>query len=91
MKLYYHPASTSSLIVMMFAAEEDIPLEFQVVDLMNGEQRKPEYKALNPSGLVPMLDDDGFRLTESGAIIRYLAGKIGSAAYPGDLKGRAYR
>ncbi len=89
MKLYYHPISTSSLIVMMFAAQEGIPLELQLIDLMNGEQRKPDYKALNPVGLVPMLEDDGFRLTESGAIIRYLAGKIGSAAYPTDLKKRA--
>jgi glutathione S-transferase len=89
MKLYYHPASTTSRIVMMFAAEEGIALDFQVVDLMKGEHLKPEYKAINPNCLVPVLDDDGFLLTESGAIIRYLAGKSGSAAYPEDLKERA--
>lgn len=89
MKLYFHPASTTSMMVMMFAAEEGIPLEYQLVDLMKGEQHKPEYKAINPGGLVPMLDDDGFRLAESGAIIRYLANKSGSAAYPKDLKERA--
>jgi len=89
MKLYYHPASTTSRIVMMFAAEEGIALDYQVVDLMTGEHLKPEYKALNPNCLVPMLDDDGFRLTESAAIIRYLAGKYGSTAYPVELKERA--
>jgi glutathione S-transferase len=89
MKLYYHPASTTSLIITMFAAEEGIPLEYQVVDLMTGEHRKPEYKAINPNSLVPTLDDDGFRLTESGAIVRYLANKTGSAAYPTELKARA--
>ena len=89
MKLYYHPASTTSLIVMMFAAEESIALDYQVIDLMTGEHHQPAYKALNPNCLVPMLDDDGFRLTESGAILRYLAGKSGSAAYPTDLKERA--
>jgi glutathione S-transferase len=89
MKLYYHPASTTSRIIMMFAAEEGVALEYQDVDLMKGEHLKPEYKALNPNCLVPMLDDDGFRLTESGAIVRYLADKIGSAAYPKDLKERA--
>ena len=89
MKLYYHPASTTSRIVMMFAAEEGIPLDYQLVDLLTGEHLKPEYKALNPNCLVPMLDDDGFRLTESGAIIRYLADKKGSAAFPKDLKERA--
>jgi glutathione S-transferase len=89
MKLYCHPASTTSRIVMMFAAEEGIALDYQTVDLMTGEHLKPEYKAINPNCLVPVLDDDGFRLTESGAIIRYLAGKTGSAAYPKDLKERA--
>jgi glutathione S-transferase len=89
MKLYYHPASTTSLIVMMFAAEEGIDLDYQAIDLTTGEHLKPEYKALNPNCLVPMLDDDGFRLTESSAIIRYLADKSGSAAYPKGLKERA--
>lgn len=74
---------------MMFAAEEGIPIDYISVDLASGEHRKPEYKAVNPSCLIPTLDDNGFRLTESGAIIRYLAGKTGSAAYPGDLRERA--
>lgn len=90
MKLYYHPASTTSRIVMMFAVEEGIDLDYQIIDLMTGEHLKPEYEALNPNCLVPMLDDDGFRLTESAAIIRYLAGKFGSVAYPTDLKERAH-
>jgi glutathione S-transferase len=89
MKLYYHPASTTSRVVMMFAAEEGIDLDFQLIDLLTGEHLKPEYKAINPNGLVPMLDDDGFRLSESAAILRYLADKTGSAAYPKDLKARA--
>jgi glutathione S-transferase len=89
MKLYYHPASTTSRMIMMFAAEEGIDLDYQVVDILTGEQHTPGYKALNPNCLVPFLDDDGFRLAESGAIIRYLAGKSGSAAYPADLKERA--
>ena len=89
MELYYHPASTTSRIVLMFAAEEGIALDYQIVDLMTGEHLKPDYKALNPNCLVPMLEDEGFRLTESAAIIRYLAGKYGSSAYPADLKERA--
>ena len=89
MKLYYHPASTTCRMIMMFAAEEGIALDYQLIDLMTGEQLKPEFKAINPNGLVPALDDGGFVLAESGAIIRYLAGKSGSAAYPKDLKERA--
>lgn len=89
MKLYYHPASTTSRIIMMFAAEEGIALDYQLVDLMTGEHLKPEFQAINPNCLVPVLDDGGFILTESGAIIRYLAGKTGSAAYPTNLQERA--
>jgi glutathione S-transferase len=89
MKLYCHPASTTCRIVMMFAAEERIALDYELVDLMTGEHLTSEYKAINPNCLVPVLDDDGFVLTESGAIIRYLAGKTGSAAYPMNLKERA--
>ncbi|HEY8586726.1 MAG TPA: glutathione S-transferase family protein [Rhodanobacter sp.] len=89
MKLYYHPASTVSRIVMLFAAEEGIALDYQPVDLTTGAHHQPGYLALNPNGLVPTLDDDGFLLTESGAIIRYLAAKTGSAAYPAELQARA--
>ena len=89
MKLYYHPASTTSRIVMMFASEERIPLDYEVVDLFTGEHLKPPYAAINPSCLVPMLEDGDFRLTESSAILKYLADKTGSAAYPKDLRERA--
>lgn len=89
MKLYCNPVSTTSRIIMMFAAEEGIELDYQVVDLITGEHLKADYKAINPNCLVPTLDDDGFVLTESGAILRYLADKAGSAAYPKDLRERA--
>ncbi len=89
MKLYYHPASTTSRIVMLFAEEEGIQLEYSVVDLFSGAHLKPDYATINPSCLVPVLEDGDFRLTESSAIIKYLADKKGSAAYPKDLKERA--
>jgi glutathione S-transferase len=89
MKLYYHPASTTSRPVLLFAAEEGIALDLQLVDLMTGEHVQKPYLDLNPNGLVPMLDDDGFRLTESSAILKYLAEKTGSKRYPEGLKARA--
>ena len=89
MKLYYHPISTTSRPLLMFAADNNIEMEMQVVDLMTGEHVKPPYLAVNPSGLVPVLEDGDFRLTESSAILKYLADKIGSAAYPKDLQARA--
>jgi glutathione S-transferase len=89
MKLYYHPVSTTSRPVVLFAAESGIDLELQVVDLFTGEQYKPEYSAINPSHQVPVLEDGDFRLTESSAILKYLADKTGSPAYPKDLRSRA--
>src|SRR5258706_734867 len=89
MKLYYHPVSTTSRPIVLFAAESDIKLDYQVVDLFTGEQYQPEYSAVNPSHQVPVLEDGDFRLTESSAILKYLAEKTRSPAYPLDLRKRA--
>jgi glutathione S-transferase len=89
MKLYMHPVSTTSRSVMLFAEQEGIKLEHKVVDLMKGEHLQDSFVAMNPTKLVPVLDDEGFTLTESSAILKYLAEKAGSAAYPKDLKQRA--
>jgi glutathione S-transferase len=89
MKFYYHPASTASRPVLLFAAENDVPLEMQLVDIFKGEHHQQAYTALNPNALVPMLEDDGFRLTESSAILKYLADKVDSPLYPKGLQQRA--
>ena len=89
MKLYYHPASTTSRPVLLLAAEAGITLEMQIVDLFTGEQYQPPYEAINPNHLVPVLDDGEFRLTESSAILKYLADKAGSPLYPADPQARA--
>ena len=89
MKLYYHPASTTSRPLMLFCAENAIKADLQVVDLFTGEHYQPPYEAINPNHLVPVLEDGDFRLTESSAILKYLADKIDSAAYPKDLRQRA--
>jgi len=89
MKLYMHPVSTTSRPVRLFIAENNIPVEEQVIDLFTGEHYKDPYQTMNPSRQVPMIDDGDFRLTESSAILKYLADKIDSPAYPKDLKERA--
>ena len=89
MKLYYHPASTTSRPIMLFAADHRLQLEYQVVDLLGGEHRHPSFSAINPNQAVPVLDDDGFRLTECSAILKYLADRVGSHAYPIDPRKRA--
>lgn len=89
MKVYYHPVSTTSRPVMLFVMENKLPVEFQVVDLMTGEHMQAGYAARNPSKLVPLLEDGDFRLTESSSILKYLAEKFDSPAYPKDLRERA--
>ncbi|MEQ1515564.1 MAG: glutathione S-transferase family protein [Usitatibacteraceae bacterium] len=50
----------------------------------------PEYRAMNPNSLVPVIDDDGFVLWESNAIVRYLAAKYGEGTlWPSDVRVRA--
>jgi glutathione S-transferase len=89
MKLYMHPVSMTSRPVRLFIAESGIDVEEQVIDLMAGEHYQDPYVAINPNRLVPVLDDGDFRLTESSAILKYLADKIDSPAYPKDLRKRA--
>lgn len=89
MKLYMHPVSMTSRPVRLFAAEAGIELDEEVVDLMTGAHHQPAFVAVNPNRLVPVLEDDGFKLTESSAILKYLADKTNSPAYPKDLKQRA--
>lgn len=89
MKLYYHPLSTASRSIMQFCADAEIDYEPVVIDLMTGEHHSADFKAVNPNCLVPVLDDDGWQLTESSAILKYIADKYHSPAYPGDLKERA--
>lgn len=76
MKIYYHPASTTSRPLMLFAAEQGLDIDFQVVDLFTGEHMQRPYEQINPNRLVPVLQDGDFRLTESSAI------RSGLSAYP---------
>jgi glutathione S-transferase len=89
MKLYYHPASTTCRPIELFAAESGIPLQLELVDIFTGEQYQSRYESVNPSHLVPVLEDGDFRLTESAAILKYLADKTGSPLYPKELRQRA--
>jgi glutathione S-transferase len=90
MKLYMHPASTTSRPVVQFITDNNIPCEMQVVDLFTGEHLKEPYATkVNPNKMIPVLEDGDFRLTESSAILKYLADKFESPAYPKDLKQRA--
>lgn len=89
LRLYYHPISTTSRPILMFAAEHELPLELRMIDLMAGEQQGPAFSAINPNQTVPLLEHGSFRLTESSAILKYLADLIDSPTYPKDAQKRA--
>jgi len=63
--------------------------EYKRVNLFTGEQKTPEFLKLNPIGRVPAIDDNGFKMFESAAIIKYLADKNNSPLYPKDVQKRA--
>jgi glutathione S-transferase len=89
MKLYMHPVSTTCRPVMQFIADNAIDVTLESVDILKGEHYGEGYTKLNPNRLIPLLEDGDFRLSESATILRYLAEKIGSPAYPKDLRQRA--
>ena len=90
MKLYGHSWSNAARRVQMLCEELGIPYTYEAVALMDGKQYTPEYQKLNPNSKVPAIDDDGFMLWESQAIMRYIADKHKAHTwYPTDLKARA--
>ncbi len=90
MKLYGHPWSSNARRVQMLCEELKIPYTYETVDLMQGRQYEPDFQALNPNSKVPVIDDDGFVLWESQAILRYLTDKHKAEGwYPSDRRQRA--
>ena len=90
MRLYHHPMSTNSRRVRMAAIALGVELDLVLVDLSKGEQKGPEFLRLNPNGRVPLLEDDGFYLDESHAIMQYLAERTpGQSLLPAAAQARA--
>ena len=89
MKVFGHPMSMCTRKVLMTLAEKGHEAELVMVDLMKGEQKQPEYVAHQPFAVIPVLEDDGFWLYESRAIIRYLDAKLsGPSLTPSDQRER---
>ncbi len=74
--------------VSMALEEMGLDYELRLVNLSKGEQRTPEFLAINPNGRIPAIVDDGFAVFESGAILLYLAEKTG-LLLPKDPKKRS--
>lgn len=90
-KLYYSPGACS---LAPHIALEEVGAEYEPVKvaLAKGEQKTPEYLAINPKGRVPALAEDGWVLTENAAILPYLAQRFPQAGlWPSDPReaGRA--
>jgi glutathione S-transferase len=90
MKLYHFALSGHAHRAHLFASLLGLPYELINVDLAAGAHKKPEFLALNPFGQVPVLDDDGTVVSDSNAILVYLAKKSGQGQWlPEDAKGSA--
>jgi glutathione S-transferase len=80
--------NTRDLRVLWALEEMGLPYQIVGMDHPNHDLDSPSYRALNPFGQIPMIDDDGVVVTESGAILLYLARKSGKLL-PRDLAGEA--
>lgn len=92
MKLYGVCDGPPTLAVQLALKALDVPYEMIWVDYFKAEHMTEKYAKMNPSKEIPVLDDDGFYLPESIAIIQYLFDKYapeGSPFYPRDAKQRA--
>lgn len=90
LKLHYHPFSTYSRRVRIALLEKDIACELVELDMMARANRGEAYLKLNPYGRVPTLEEDGFVLYESTAILEYLeATHPKPPLVPSDARGRA--
>jgi glutathione S-transferase len=90
MRLYHHPLSLNARRAVMTALHLGADVELVHVDLSKREQRTQAFLRMNPNGRVPVLDDDGFFLTESHAIMQYLADRTpGQTLLPAEPRARA--
>ena len=89
MKLHANSIAAFSRPVVLFIEANDLDVELVHVDIFGGECQSEAFARMNPSRQIPVLEDDGFILTECASILRYLASKFDSPAYPKDLRQRA--
>lgn len=89
MRLYTFKHSPNPLKVKLALAELAIAHEPVEVQLFKGEHQRADYKAINPLGAVPVLEDGDLRLRESNAILLYLSRKAGDPGWAGDARKEA--
>jgi glutathione S-transferase len=87
--LYHSPYSPWSRSVLFLIKHLKIDVEVKIVDLLNDEQMSQEFLKINPQHCVPTLDDNGFYLWESRAILSYLVETKAPHLVPTSPKERA--
>ncbi|CAH0583129.1 unnamed protein product [Chrysodeixis includens] len=90
-KLYYLPPSPPCRSVMMVARVLGLDLDLVVTNIMEGQHMTPEFLKMNPQHTIPTMDDSGFILWESRAILSYLVNAYGrdDTLYPKNPRQRA--
>jgi glutathione S-transferase len=90
MKVYLFPPSGRVIAIVALRHHLALDCALQAIDLGRGDQLTPQYLALNPNKKMPTLEDDGFVLWESNAILFYMASqRPESGLWPADLRGQA--
>jgi len=90
LKIWGRVNSVNVKKAMWCVAELGLPHERIDAGMQYGVVNTPEYRKMNPTGLVPTIDDDGFTLWESHTIVRYLCAKHSPGKlWPADLRARA--
>jgi len=80
-KVFRHPLSGHAHRVELLLSLLGLPTELVFVDLAKGAHKQPEFLALNPFGQVPVIDDNGTVLSDSNAILVYLAQQYGKGRW----------
>jgi glutathione S-transferase len=76
----YHAPRSRSMRVVWLAEELGIPYRLRTLEMFSPAMQAPEYLAIHPLGKVPAIDDDGFVLWETTAILAYLIGRHGDGS-----------
>ncbi|XP_036227260.1 glutathione S-transferase D7 isoform X2 [Bactrocera oleae] len=89
--LYYLPPSPPCRAVLLLGKMLGIDFDLKIVNVLAGDQLKPEFLQLNPQHCIPTINDEGLVLWESRAILQYMAAAYGKddSLYPTDVRSRA--
>ncbi|MDD3374194.1 MAG: glutathione S-transferase family protein [Candidatus Omnitrophica bacterium] len=89
LKIYGGDLSSFCNKVRLAANAMGIEYEYIKINFKDKQHKTPEFLKMHPAGKIPVIDDDGFIVFESNAIIKYLAEKNNSDLYPEDIKKKA--